>query len=57
MLEALKRELMEEGRIEVLAEPVLHGLFFNNHVSPRDHVLEPDTLGVKIAVYRPYDGW
>jgi 8-oxo-dGTP pyrophosphatase MutT (NUDIX family) len=38
MLEALKRELMEEGRIEVLAEPVLHGLFFNNHVSPRDHV-------------------
>jgi 8-oxo-dGTP pyrophosphatase MutT (NUDIX family) len=38
MLEALKRELMEEGRIEVLAEPVLHGLFFNNRVSPRDHV-------------------
>ncbi len=37
-LEALKRELMEEGRIEVLAEPVLHGLFFNSHVSRRDHV-------------------
>lgn len=37
-LEALKRELMEEGRIEVLGEPVLHGLFFNNHVSRRDHV-------------------
>lgn len=37
-LEALKRELIEEGRIEVLAEPVLHGLFFNNHVSRRDHV-------------------
>jgi ADP-ribose pyrophosphatase YjhB (NUDIX family) len=36
--EALKRELMEEGRIEMLAEPVLHGLFFNNHVSRRDHV-------------------
>jgi len=38
LLEALKRELMEEGRIEVLAEPVLHGLFFNRHVSARDHV-------------------
>ena len=37
-LEALKRELMEEGRIELAAEPVLHGLFFNGHVSRRDHV-------------------
>jgi len=37
-LEALKRELMEEGMIELLAEPVLHGLFFNSHVSRRDHV-------------------
>lgn len=37
-LEALKRELMEEGRIEVQAEPVLHGLFLNGHVSRRDHV-------------------
>jgi 8-oxo-dGTP pyrophosphatase MutT (NUDIX family) len=36
--EALKRELMEEGMIELLAEPALHGLFFNSHVSRRDHV-------------------
>ena len=36
--EALRRELMEEGRIEVLGEPALHGLFFNSHVSRRDHV-------------------
>src|SRR5258708_12188210 len=36
--EALQRELVEEGRIELSGEPVLHGLFFNNHVSPRDHV-------------------
>jgi ADP-ribose pyrophosphatase YjhB (NUDIX family) len=36
--EALRRELVEEGRIELIAEPVLHGLFFNGHVSPRDHV-------------------
>ncbi len=38
VLEALKRELMEEGRIEVLGEPQLHGLFFNSFVSRRDHV-------------------
>lgn len=36
--EALERELMEEGRIELLGEPSLHGVFFNNHVSRRDHV-------------------
>jgi ADP-ribose pyrophosphatase YjhB (NUDIX family) len=35
---ALRRELAEEGRIELLGEPVLHGLFFNSHVSRRDHV-------------------
>lgn len=38
LLEALQRELMEEGRIELLAQPVLHGLFLNSHVSRRDHV-------------------
>jgi 8-oxo-dGTP pyrophosphatase MutT (NUDIX family) len=38
-LDALRRELAEEGRIEVLGEPaLLHGLFFNSHVSRRDHV-------------------
>ena len=36
--DALRRELVEEGRIELLGEPVLHGLFFNSHVSRRDHV-------------------
>jgi len=36
--DALRRELAEEGRIELLGEPLLHGLFFNSHVSPRDHV-------------------
>jgi 8-oxo-dGTP pyrophosphatase MutT (NUDIX family) len=36
--EALRRELVEEGRIVVLGEPALHGLFFNSHVSRRDHV-------------------
>jgi ADP-ribose pyrophosphatase YjhB (NUDIX family) len=36
--DALRRELVEEGRIELVGEPVLHGLFFNSHVSRRDHV-------------------
>jgi 8-oxo-dGTP pyrophosphatase MutT (NUDIX family) len=35
---ALARELMEEGRIELVGEPKLHGVFFNSHVSRRDHV-------------------
>ena len=36
--DALQRELGEEGRIELTGEPALHGLFFNSHVSRRDHV-------------------
>ncbi len=36
--DALRRELAEEGRIELVGEPGLHGLFFNGHVSRRDHV-------------------
>ncbi|ABD08887.1 NUDIX hydrolase [Rhodopseudomonas palustris HaA2] len=37
-LDALRRELMEEGRIELTGDPELHGIFLNSHVSPRDHV-------------------
>ena len=36
--EALRRELAEEGRIELTGDPLLHGLFLNSHVSARDHV-------------------
>jgi ADP-ribose pyrophosphatase YjhB (NUDIX family) len=36
--DALTRELVEEGRIELAGEPVLHGVFLNRHVSRRDHV-------------------
>jgi ADP-ribose pyrophosphatase YjhB (NUDIX family) len=36
--DALRRELVEEGRIELSGEPALHGLFLNSHVSRRDHV-------------------
>lgn len=45
--EALDRELMEETRVEVTGEPVLHGVFLNSHVSRRDHV----------AVYVVRDFW
>jgi len=38
VIEALKRELVEEGRIELVGEPALHGMYFNSHVSRRDHV-------------------
>jgi 8-oxo-dGTP pyrophosphatase MutT (NUDIX family) len=38
VLEALARELKEEGNLELLAAPVLHGMFFNSRVSRRDHV-------------------
>ncbi len=36
--DAMRRELLEEGRIEALEEPILHGVFLNSHVSRRDHV-------------------
>jgi 8-oxo-dGTP pyrophosphatase MutT (NUDIX family) len=37
-VESMRRELMEEGRIELSGEPALHGLFFNSQASRRDHV-------------------
>lgn len=38
LLDALKRELMEEGRIVLTGAPQLHGVFFSRKISPRDHV-------------------
>ena len=38
LLEALTRELAEEGNIEILKPPILHGMFFNGRISRRDHV-------------------
>jgi ADP-ribose pyrophosphatase YjhB (NUDIX family) len=35
---ALQRELAEEGRIELVGEPTLFGIYLNRHVSRRDHV-------------------
>jgi 8-oxo-dGTP pyrophosphatase MutT (NUDIX family) len=38
LLEALKRELWEEGNIELTGAPKLHGVFFHPRYSVRDHV-------------------
>src|SRR5712671_136673 len=38
MIDALIRELREEGNIEPTAPPELHGMFLNDRLSPRDHV-------------------
>jgi len=38
MLEALARELKEEGNIELAGPPILHGVFLNLRISRRDHV-------------------
>jgi len=38
MEQAMRRELKEEGDIDLTGEAVLHGIFLNNHVSRRDHV-------------------
>ncbi|QOZ48992.1 NUDIX hydrolase [Bradyrhizobium sp. CCBAU 53340] len=38
MEQAMRRELKEEGDIELTGEAVLHGIFLNSHVSRRDHV-------------------
>ena len=38
-LEALARELREEGNIEITGAPVLYGAYLNTFVTKRDHVL------------------
>jgi 8-oxo-dGTP pyrophosphatase MutT (NUDIX family) len=38
LIDALIRELAEEGNIEPTAPPLLHGVFFNDRISRRDHV-------------------
>ena len=38
LIDALIRELREEGNLEPTAPPMLHGMFFNDSLSPRNHV-------------------
>jgi ADP-ribose pyrophosphatase YjhB (NUDIX family) len=51
-VDALGRELEEEACVRSTGAPVLHGLYFNGHVSRRDHVAvyvvrEYQVLGVR----------
>jgi len=38
LVEALARELMEEGNLRIIGTPPLHGVFHNAGASRRDHV-------------------
>jgi ADP-ribose pyrophosphatase YjhB (NUDIX family) len=38
LLDALARELKEEGNIDLVDQPALHAVYFNKRVSQRDHV-------------------
>src|SRR6476619_3971651 len=38
VLQALERELLEEGGITAIEPPVLHGVLLNSRVSRRDHI-------------------
>jgi 8-oxo-dGTP pyrophosphatase MutT (NUDIX family) len=38
LADALARELLEEGRIQLTGPSALHGMFFNDRASRRDHV-------------------
>ena len=38
LIQAVVRELLEEGNIELTEPPRLHGIYFNDRTSPRDHV-------------------
>jgi ADP-ribose pyrophosphatase YjhB (NUDIX family) len=37
--QALRNELQQETNLKIIGKPVMHGLFYNNNVSKRDHVL------------------
>jgi ADP-ribose pyrophosphatase YjhB (NUDIX family) len=38
LLDALGRELLEEGNVKVAGVPMLHAVYYNNAASRRDHV-------------------
>jgi 8-oxo-dGTP pyrophosphatase MutT (NUDIX family) len=53
-VEALRRELKEEGNIDVLSAPELKSLHFNRRASPRDHVALYLVTGFRqIAPHKP----
>ena len=37
--QALRNELQQETNLQIIGKPIMHGLFYNNNMSKRDHVL------------------
>ncbi len=54
-LESLTRELKEEARIAIEGPPFLHGVFFNNQTSRRDHVAAYVVRSFRVLGERPPD--
>lgn len=55
MVEALRREVLEEGNVEISGEPELHGVYFNRRASRRDHVALFVARTVRVLGPRPPD--
>lgn len=68
LIDALSRELLEEGNVRVAGTPVLHGVYFNNAATRRDHVAFfvvrefeyggplPASFEIQEAAFFPADG-
>jgi ADP-ribose pyrophosphatase YjhB (NUDIX family) len=52
-LTSLARELEEEARVAIEAPPVLHGIFFNNQASRRDHIAVYVVRSFRVLGERP----
>ncbi|HXE24000.1 MAG TPA: NUDIX domain-containing protein [Roseiarcus sp.] len=52
-LTSLARELEEEARVAIEAPPVLHGIFFNNQTSRRDHIAVYVVRSFRVLGERP----
>jgi ADP-ribose pyrophosphatase YjhB (NUDIX family) len=52
-LMSLARELEEEARVAIEAPPVLHGIFFNNQTSRRDHIAVYVVRSFRVLGERP----
>ena len=55
LVQSLTRELEEEARIVVEAPLILHGMFFNNQTSRRDHVAVYIVRNFQVLGERPPD--
>lgn len=53
--QAVTRETSEEARIEILGEPVLHGIFLNRAMANRDHVVVYVVRAFRVLETRPAD--